>query len=357
MASEKPDSNAKETSTVAAQGWTDEKQPVSRKFPGPGSVQIPLRIAMARNALADLSLHAKESLNAEICGVLAGEVCEDSEGLFVDVKQAVRGSAAREGGTHVTFTQETWNTIHHTMETQFPKLQIVGWYHSHPGFGVEFSEMDTFIQQNFFPSRTQIALVTDPLGGDTAVCINSADGIQYLDRFWVEGREFGCRIPSRGQEAGDAAAQGDSAPSSAVTRQLKDLEQRMSQLIQASDEQRKIFNQTLMSAFFFVCVSVAAFLGYMVYSSYTSKYEPPRLSSYVPIPVQVEGKSVLLGVGIVQWQVPPELNAIYLKLEQQKRDAEEKAAAKDKQNGGGSASPAPAQGGAPAPAAAPQSNH
>ena len=36
-------------------------------------------------------------------------------------------------------------------------LKIVGWYHTHPGFGVEFSEMDLFIQQNFFGGPAQIA--------------------------------------------------------------------------------------------------------------------------------------------------------------------------------------------------------
>ena len=35
---------------------------------------------------------------------------------------------------------------------------------------------------------------------------------------------------------------------------------------------------------------------------------------------------VLLGIGVAEWQVPPELNAIYLQLEQIKREAEEKAA-------------------------------
>ncbi len=38
------------------------------------------------------------------------------------------------------------------MEEKHSSLSIVGWYHSHPGFGVEFSDMDMFIQKNFFSS-------------------------------------------------------------------------------------------------------------------------------------------------------------------------------------------------------------
>ena len=38
-----------------------------------------------------------------------------------------------------------------SLEREHPGLKIVGWYHTHPGFGVEFSEMDLFIQRIFLP--------------------------------------------------------------------------------------------------------------------------------------------------------------------------------------------------------------
>lgn len=338
---DKPDPHEpKETADVSAQKWMDEKRPVQRTFPGPAGQQVRLRIAMQRDAFADVTAHAKESLNAEICGVLAGEVCEDHEGVFVDVKAAVRGSAAREGGTHVTFTQETWNTIHKTMERRYPKLQIVGWYHSHPGFGVEFSEMDEFIQQNFFPSSTQFALVTDPLGGDTAICQNTPEGIRYIDRFWVDGREHRCRMPGGTQSTAGAGAALDTEAFTTFSRQMKEMEERMGQVIQAADEQRKLFNQALMAAFMFACIGIAGFVGYTIYSSYTSRFVPPEVASYIPVPVQIGDKTMLVGVGIIKWEVPPELNAVYLKLEQQKRDAE-KAAEADKLLKSGSNPPAP----------------
>ena len=39
---------------------------------------------------------------------------------------------------------------------------MLGWYHSHPGFGVFLSEHDLFIQQNFFSNPQQVAWVFDP---------------------------------------------------------------------------------------------------------------------------------------------------------------------------------------------------
>src|SRR5579872_6162026 len=151
---------------VIAGGWSEKVKHKRRAFPGPAGATERLRIAMTRQSYADLTAHAKESLNAEICGVLVGELCEDDAGPFVSVEETIRGASAREASTHVTFTQETWTQIHTEKERKHPKRQIVGWYHTHPGFGVEFSEMDIFIQRNFFSGAGQIAFVTDPLGGE-----------------------------------------------------------------------------------------------------------------------------------------------------------------------------------------------
>jgi hypothetical protein len=65
---------------------------------------------------------------------------------------------------------------------------------------------------------------------------------------------------------------------------------------------------------FMACFALVAGVGYFIYTEYTSRLEPPRLNNYVPIPVQMGDKTVLIGVGVVQWDVPPELNAVMLKM-------------------------------------------
>jgi len=306
------------TEQVAADKWNEEPKAIRRTFPGPRDTGVPLRVAMERKAFADVVSHAKESLDAEICGVLAGQICEDDEGLFVHVQAAVRGAAAREGNARVTFTQETWSTVHKTLERDYPKLRMVGWYHSHPGFGVEFSEMDVFIQKNFFPSPTQIALVTDPLGGETAICRNADQGVSYLNRFWVDGREHALRVPVSPPDK--EPTQG----SISQEREGQSFEARLGQLIQAVDEQRTLFHRFLITLLLMACLGIACGVGYVIYSSSSALREPPRLSGYVPVPVQVGDKTVLIGVGVVQWNVPPELNAVYLEMEKQKQAALEK---------------------------------
>jgi proteasome lid subunit RPN8/RPN11 len=102
--------------------------------------------------------HARTSMKSEICGVLVGQ---DRPGR-IEIQASIPGVNAEEAGTHVTFTQDTWEHIYQVKDKQYPDHRIVGWYHSHPGFGVFLSDHDTFIHKNFFASPGQVAWVFDP---------------------------------------------------------------------------------------------------------------------------------------------------------------------------------------------------
>jgi proteasome lid subunit RPN8/RPN11 len=317
--------NEKDAARAGVRESASGGKPVRRTFPGPRGAAEILRVAVERSAYAELVAHAKGSLDAEVCGVLAGHVCEDDEGMFVDIEAVIRGSAASQGSTHVTFTQATWNEIYKILERDYPKLKIVGWYHTHPGFGVEFSEMDLFIQRNFFAGPSQIALVTDPLNGDVAICTNTPQGIEYLGRFWVDGREQQCRAPQRGAETA-ANDQPANSAASAAPGSAQALETRVSQLLQSLDELRRFHYRFMLSCGILFSLAIVLTVGYIIYSSWSSRVEPPKVNQIVPIPVQVGDKTVILGVAITSWEVPPELNSIMLQMESLKREAAEKAA-------------------------------
>ncbi len=280
---------------------------VRRRFPGPAHAESALRVALDRRAQAELVAHAKESLNVEVCGVLVGEVCEDEEGLFVHVQAVIRGAAAAEASTHVTFTQATWNSIHQVLDRDYPKLRIVGWYHTHPGFGVEFSEMDLFIHKNFFSGPAQIALVTDPLSGAVAICLNTSSGARYLPRFWVDGREQPCQVPARQGPRDEAEPKGSGA---SPEQAIRDLETRVNQLVRALDENQAFHYRFLLFCGTIFCLAVLGTAGYLVFHAYTSKYEPPKINSYVPVPVQIGDKTALIGLAVVDWQLPDEINTL-----------------------------------------------
>jgi proteasome lid subunit RPN8/RPN11 len=115
-------------------------------------------VVMEAEVARKIRQHSRSSMKAEVCGVLIGS--SDQERTLIEA--CIPGINAAQGGAHVTFTQDTWEHIYKIKDQQFPDDKIVGWYHSHPGFGVFLSEHDLFIQENFFSSPQQVAWVYDP---------------------------------------------------------------------------------------------------------------------------------------------------------------------------------------------------
>jgi proteasome lid subunit RPN8/RPN11 len=341
MAADKKDKDKKVDDADVTVKDRSSKKPHWGKFPGPAGAKAPLRVAMDKDAYAAITAHAAESLDAEICGILAGTLCEDDNGYFLQVTASVRGDAARKGGTHVTFTHETWDAIHKTMEKEHPKLDIVGWYHSHPGFGVEFSEMDLFIQKNFFAANTQVALVTDPLGGQTAMCLQTDNGVKYIGRFWVDGREMKCQMPG-GSSAKASDDDDDDQPSAAASPEMKkaleNMEKRLTQALQAIDDQRQWIYRTITTFGMFIATLAIFGIGYFVYKTWAAPYTPPQLNQTVPVPVMINGKPAMIQMGVVGWDIPPDVNATYIQIEKERRAQLEAAA---KQAAATQPSPAP----------------
>ncbi|HSM85150.1 MAG TPA: Mov34/MPN/PAD-1 family protein [Candidatus Limnocylindrales bacterium] len=162
-------------------------------------------IVMESEVARKIRQHACSSMKAEVCGVLIGSADDDR----THVEACIAGINAAQGGAHVTFTQDTWEHIYKIKDQQYPDDRIVGWYHSHPGFGVFLSEHDLFIQENFFSSPQQVAWVYDPHTGEEG-CFGWVNGkIEKLSeiRFgYSQSVEAGA---ARGRDAG---ADDDSQP-------------------------------------------------------------------------------------------------------------------------------------------------
>jgi len=116
------------------------------------------RVLIDSDVLRRIRQHARSCATSEVCGVLIG----NERDAQVAVEACIPGLNASQGGAHVTFTQDTWEHIYQIKDAEYPDHRMVGWYHSHPGFGVFLSEHDTFIHKNFFSAPLQIAWVYDP---------------------------------------------------------------------------------------------------------------------------------------------------------------------------------------------------
>lgn len=137
---------------------------------------------------AQIWKHASEDTSVEICGVLVGLWQRDDAGPFALVSESIRCDAAKSGIAEVTFTHDAWTKINHEMDTRFADSKIVGWYHSHPNFGIFLSDRDVFIHQHFFSGSGQIAHVVDPVRKIDGVFAWEAGKPALRPHFWVGER-------------------------------------------------------------------------------------------------------------------------------------------------------------------------
>lgn len=129
----------------------------------PVSPKSDFRVAIAEPVHRGINAHASEDTSVEICGVLVGSWAKDSHGPYAVIEQYIRCNAATQKFAEVTFTHESWSQINQEMDTKYQNLRIIGWYHSHPNFGIFLSDRDCFIQENFFSGPGQVAFVVDPV--------------------------------------------------------------------------------------------------------------------------------------------------------------------------------------------------
>jgi proteasome lid subunit RPN8/RPN11 len=118
-------------------------------------------------AFRDAQAHALTSLDREVAGVLVGPPPEKQpDGRYVvHVSDTIIARHTRMQGASVTYTPESWRYVNDRLAEMYPdeSAVIVGWYHTHPGFGIFLSGMDQFIHQNFFIQIWHVALVLDPV--------------------------------------------------------------------------------------------------------------------------------------------------------------------------------------------------
>jgi proteasome lid subunit RPN8/RPN11 len=155
-------------------------------FPGRGSNDF--RVFLDAAVHEQIRKHAQEDVSVEICGVLVGSWQRDDDGPFVAINAAIPGEAVANKLSEVTFTHETWAKIHKRMDAEFADRSIVGWYHTHPDFGIFLSERDCFIHEHFFREPGQVAYVVDPIRKEEGFFTWSGGKPIPAPHYWVGQR-------------------------------------------------------------------------------------------------------------------------------------------------------------------------
>ena len=155
----------------------------------PFPAQLDFRISISESAYKAIIKHAKEDQKIEICGILIGEVFKDPNGPYLEISNIIKGEHADNQAGQVMFTHETWEYINSVKDGQFSDKLIVGWYHTHPRFGIFLSDQDVFIHKNFFDKPWQVAFVFDPIQEEEGFFIWRNGIPEKTKHYWLEGKE------------------------------------------------------------------------------------------------------------------------------------------------------------------------
>ena len=118
--------------------------------------------------------HCFSETQIEVGGFLVGYL----EGDTAHVTNVFPAKHSVGASTQLTFTHDSWNAIYEQLEKEPEGSSLIGWFHSHPNFGVFLSDHDKFIQANFFKQDGQITVVVDPIRGKRGWFFSSAGKIE-----------------------------------------------------------------------------------------------------------------------------------------------------------------------------------
>lgn len=148
-------------------GRLPERKPSIREAPvrfhGKALQADHIRLVLFPEAIEEIARHAESDTDREVGGVLLGVAYRHAGKAFVDVRRALPARSSDHGPIHFTFNADAWSQIHRDRAAQYPGLDIVGWFHTHPGLGIFFSADDVVVHSAAFVLPWHAALVVDPV--------------------------------------------------------------------------------------------------------------------------------------------------------------------------------------------------
>lgn len=131
----------------------------------PANQQI---IIMRQDALRQVVEHSHSNKRVELGGALLGQVYRYQNQIYVEIMAALPAVSGSHGPIHFTFNADSWTQLQRDRTEQYPKLDIIGWFHTHPGLGVFYSGDDVVVHSAAFTLPWHVGLVVDPIRNEAS---------------------------------------------------------------------------------------------------------------------------------------------------------------------------------------------
>lgn len=121
-----------------------------------------VKVYIKQDVYKELEKLSSSDTSKELGSILLGDYSTALGKTSVVISECIEAKYTDASASTLTFTHETWDYVYKEQKN-YPKTKIVGWQHTHPGYGIFLSNYDLFIHENFFNLPFQIAYVIDPV--------------------------------------------------------------------------------------------------------------------------------------------------------------------------------------------------
>jgi len=144
-----------------------------------------LLVFLEESCLKSMQTHAAGDILRERAGILCGRAYIDGGQLYINITAALPVDTVSDAA-HFAFHETSWHAIWNRLDDN---SIILGWYHTHPGMGVFLSATDLRTQRLHFSAPWQIAIVIDPVSGQSGVFSGAEGNRVSNDQIFVYGKQ------------------------------------------------------------------------------------------------------------------------------------------------------------------------
>jgi len=123
------------------------------------------RVICSQSVIVAIEEHARSD-HREVGGWLLGKAYRNKGIIFIEISvylPAQNTTGAQSSQVHFSFTADIKAEMWKIKDKEYDDLKVVGWFHSHPSYGIFLSPMDENVQKIDFASIWHTALVFDPI--------------------------------------------------------------------------------------------------------------------------------------------------------------------------------------------------
>jgi proteasome lid subunit RPN8/RPN11 len=160
----------------------------------PSPPENDLKIVMTHHVQQQIDEFAASDHTRELAGVLLGAEEELESETQLTITAMIKAKKTSADKPSVTITHESWRQIYREKDILYPELKIIGWFQTHPGYGIILTDDELFNQQHFFNLPGQVLYVVDPLSNEKGFFAWQG---QHLNQYHItrttKVKRHGCR--------------------------------------------------------------------------------------------------------------------------------------------------------------------